>query len=216
MLKHQKMTAEQYLAQVEPAMRHLFDGIESYLERYRRIHWPTQARNSEELALGMRELEEWFAGQFSLSVLCGAVLLIADQVIDACSRNTTIPPACASFAAAESARFCVGRDVHGLPLGTIIRAGRHQFAHWQEEHEWDSDDKRPAGFNPFVQGVFDQLRRVHESNSLSDLVYDLGNDFYRSPSAIRADSLLLTEMGWTTYDGYVADMRNMLGIADGR
>lgn len=212
MLTHQRMTAEQYIAQVEPAMRHLFDGIETYLEKFRRIHWPSEAKSREELDQGMRELEEWFGGQFSLSVLCGAALQIAAQGIGVCSRNSTIPASCSSFAFPEHARFCVGRDVRGLPIGTLVCAGRHQFAHWQDERP--RDEKGRAGFSKFTQGVFDHMTRVRYNDPLMDLGYDLGNDFYRG-TAIRADSLLLTEMGWTTYDRYFADMRDMLDCANG-
>lgn len=210
MLQHQQVTGEEYLAQVEPAMRHLFAGINSYLEQYRRIHWPSEARNQEELAQGMKDLEAWFGGQFSLSVLCGAVLQIAATGLEVCSRNTAIPAACSSFASAETARYCVGRVVHGLPLGSLILAGRHQFAHWPHERE---RDEKGAGFSQFVQGVFDHLLQVHYNDPLMDLVYDLGNNFYQG-TAIRADSLVLSEMGWTTDEQCLADMRDMLNCTD--
>lgn len=112
-------------------MRHLFDGINSYLEQYRRIHWPSEARTREELQQGMQELEEWFAGQFSLAVLCGSVLHIAAQALTACSSNSTIPSTCSPFASTEMARYCVAREVRGLPIGTLVCAGRHQFTHWE-------------------------------------------------------------------------------------
>jgi hypothetical protein len=211
MLEHQRITPEQYLAQVESAVRHLFDGIGTYLERYHRIHWPSQAKDRAELELGMKELAEWFAGQFSLSVLCGAVLQIAAQALEVCSTNSEIPPECEPFAQAEMARYCVGRRVHGLPIGTIVCAGRHQFAHWEEEH---TRDEKSAGFSKFVEGVFHRLNLQHQS-SLMDLVYDLGNEFYRG-EPIRADSLMLTELSWTTYDRYLADMQDMLAVRGDR
>lgn len=213
MLTHQRMSPERYLGKVEPAMRHLFAAIEDYLERSRNTPSPLNARSQEEHRQAMAALEGLIEEEFSVSVLCGSVIVIADQIIDVCSTNVTIPTLCESFTEAESARFCIGRERHGLPLGAIIHAGRHQFTHWKDEREWDV--KRRAGFSKFTQGVFDHLLHVRYNDPLMDLVYDLGNEFYRGSSPIRSTSLLLTELGWTGYNQYLTDMQDMFDLSLG-
>src|SRR5262245_34445686 len=95
--KIRRMTGEVYLAQAETAARHSFNGIGNYLERFPHIHSSTEARTQEELALDMKELEDWSAGQFSLGVLCGGILQLAAQGLEMCSTNGTIPPSCAAL-----------------------------------------------------------------------------------------------------------------------
>jgi hypothetical protein len=206
MLAHQRMTAEDYLVQSEPAMRHLFDGIVACNEKCP-LHWPSEARTAEEHAQAMCELETWMAGSFARSILCGAILEISSQAIQACSQNSSIPAMCKPFTDPKKhAVFCVGRLIHGLPLGVLILAGRHQYVHWIEERE---RDETGAGFHRFVQGVFDVLQRAHENNPFMDLAYGLGNTFYQG-DAIRADFIIQSEIGWTNYERHLADMREML------
>jgi hypothetical protein len=202
-----RITRDEYLAQVEPAVRYLFDGIGSYIDRFKRLRWPSQARTKDELAESMKELESWMAGEFSLAVLCGSVLQLAAQGLKLCSHNAVIPPSCSAFASAEHAPFCVGRELYGLPLGVFVCAGRHQFAHWEDERRIDEAGR--VGFSPFVEAVFNTLLYAHRHDPLKDMVYDLGNDFYGG-TPIRSDSLMLEDMGWTTYELYLADMREML------
>jgi hypothetical protein len=45
-----QMTAAHYLAQVEPAVRHQFEGIESYLDQFRRIRRVSQAKKEDRKA----------------------------------------------------------------------------------------------------------------------------------------------------------------------
>jgi hypothetical protein len=66
-----------------------------------------------------------------------------------------------------------------------------------------------TGFNEFVKGVFNHLAGVFHDDVLNDLIYELGNDFYGG-TPIRASTLVLNEIRWTTYDRYIVDMRDML------
>lgn len=195
------MTADRFLEQTAAAMRHTFEGVEGYLDRYRHIRWPSKGRTPEELADGMRDLEEWFAGEFSLAVLCGAILQIAAQGLKICSTNSVIPASCSAFATQTTARYCVGREIHGLPVGAIVCAGRHQFAHWEDEHT--------HGFNKFVRGVFDHLAGVFANDPTNDMVFVLGHEFFGGVP-IRALPLVLDEIGWTKYERYRVDMQDML------
>lgn len=197
------MTPDQYLARSEQATRHIFDGIRDYLERYRQLHWPAQARNQSELSTALRDLEAWRVSEFALAVLCGAVLQIADAGIDACCHNQTIPVTCAPFATMQTARYCVGREVHGLPLGAIIHFG----VHWASR----STDDRAPGCSTFTDAVFNRLLYVYYESRT-----DFGRqetDAYRG-QPMRVDSLVLTTIGWTSYDAYVTDMRDMLRRRD--
>lgn len=197
------MTPEHYLAQSEQATRHIFDGIRDYLERYRQLHWPAQARNQAELSIAIQDLEAWRVSEFALAVLCGAVLQIADAGIDACGHNQVIPVTCAPFATTETARYCVGREVHGLPLGAIVHFGRH----WASR----STDDRTHGCSTFTNAVFDRLLDIYYESSADPARQE--TDAYRG-QPMRADSLVLTTIGWTSYDAYVADMQDMLRRRD--
>lgn len=203
------MPADAFLRKTDGAVRHLFAGIGEYVERYQTLPSPLHAPTLEYRNSAMQALERWMdIDVFSLSVLCGAVLQIADKGLDVCSTNTKLPKSCAAFAGRGEAKYCVGRDVHGLPLGAIIHAGRNQHEHWNEEEA----DHPSGGFHRFVEGVFGHLVQVYYSDTLMDLTYGLGNPFAGLRRS-RADSLLLTTIRWTTFDQYERDMRSMLDVS---
>ena len=54
--------------------------------------------------------------------------------------------------------------------------------------------------------VFSALDRSFSDNPFSDLAFDLGNPTIN----IYAGEVLLTALGWTTYDTYLAEMKELL------
>jgi hypothetical protein len=92
-------------------------------------------------------------------------------------------------------RFCTGRERYGVPTGLIVYAGRNQYAHW--------DEKEP---HKATRRVFSALDHSFSDNPFSDLAFDLGNPTIN----IYAGEVLLTALGWTTYDTYLAEMKELL------
>jgi hypothetical protein len=147
----------------------------------------------------------------SLSVLCGSILQLADIGLYLCSPGGDLPEHFSQRGISTSfAKYSVGREVHGLPIGFYIHAGRNQFAHWGDEEELDPDRRWPAGFHPFVQTVFDHLLEVHYGHPFADLVYNLGNDSYGG-APVRATNIVREVLGWDNYVAYAADMASMIG-----
>jgi hypothetical protein len=166
------------------------------------------AGSRDAFAESMNALNEWMAVDvFSLAVLCGAVLQIADKGIEVCSANKTIPKSCATFVRSQNlARYCIGRQIRGLPMGAIVHGGRNQDQHWNEE----DTHAVGGGFHPFTAGVFHALALAYSDEMLMDLVYVLGGHGLSGPPRSRADSIVLTTLKWTNYDSYIRDMRLML------
>jgi hypothetical protein len=102
----------------------------------------------------------------------------------------------------------VGREIHGLPLGAIVHAGRNQDQHWNTEDV----DLVDGGFHPFTAGVFRRLVQAYYSEPLMDLVFVLGNRGFSGPPKSRADSIVLSVLRWTNYPVYIRDMKEILGV----
>ncbi|MGE5814565.1 MAG: hypothetical protein ACM36C_08775 [Acidobacteriota bacterium] len=192
--------AYRYLTQSERGARHVFDGIAVYLHQYGNLRWPALAKNTTELASALEDVANWRVAESALTVLCGAVLQIADMGLDACSTNESIPVACSGFTDPALARFCVGRDVHGLPLGAIVHFGRCRMG-GTEQHTPEC--------RTFMNGVFDHLLHLYYTDGVTDPAREPAAGAYRG-QPIRTDALVLSTIGWTSYDRYLRDMRLML------
>jgi hypothetical protein len=93
-------TATEYLAKTESAVRHLFEGIDSYLEILRIAVNPVfvtsapsgpvqdaefeawQIENVESLVAARQAEQEFIAESFALDTLSGAVLQVAEKALD--------------------------------------------------------------------------------------------------------------------------------------
>lgn len=192
-------TPNRYLTQSERGARHVFDGIAVYLHQYRNLRWPAHAKNTTELASALEDVANWRVAESALTVLCGAVLQIADMGLDACSSNESIPVACSGFTDPALARFCVGRDVHGLPLGAIVHFGRSWMG---------GTEQSTPGCRTFMNGVFDHLLHLYYSDGVADPAPEPAGGYRGQP--VRTDALVLSTIGWTSYERYLRDMRQML------
>jgi hypothetical protein len=143
--------------------------------------------------------------------LCGSLLQVANTGLRMCSFNNVIPPSCVAVTSdLRMAKYCVGREVCGLPIGALIHAGRNQATHWDDEQEYDASSRRPAGFNAFTQAAFDHLAREHWGDMFLDLAFALGNDWYGGiPN--RAASLFHL-FRWHDQAAFNADLCDMLGV----
>jgi len=132
-------------------------------------------------------------------MFAGAILEAAYMAIRLYSRNTAIPASCASFVRPGQRTvlpFCIGEERHGVPTGLIIYAGRNQYAHWDEE-----------SLKPVSEAVFAGLNDAFYDHPFADLAFDLGNPTI----PIYAREILVTALGWTTYERYLAEMKRLLG-----
>ena len=164
---------EDYLKGTEPAVQHMFAALEVYraitprpsVDKYKkndgRIHLTgdeaTQFLHDEIDAMGL---------DVAKATLSGGIVQVAYSGIKQYSRNTEIPASCHHFDIPTDrgkAKFCIGREIHSLPIGLIIYAARIQYNHWEEG--------TPS--NPTARAIFRYLSSVRMDDPWHDLVYEL-------------------------------------------
>ncbi len=191
------VSLESYLAETEHAVRHLLTGINYYESMLTGVMPPSQANNIDEVKFYMERAESYFGCSVSEAALCGAILQIAFMGIYQFSTNNAIPAHSSTLVKpgnGKAIRFCVGRLVHDIPIGLIIYAGRNQFNHWDD----------PSFDYPTTQ-VFLALNRAYHDSPMFDMAYEL--DY--PARTVKANHLVLNEMGWRTYEQYSLDMKSL-------
>lgn len=189
---------ESYLAETEHAVRHIFTGIDYYENLLRGVTPPTQTKNMDEVTRYLELAKQYFGYSMSEATLCGAVLQIAFMAIFLFSKNNTIPTTSSRYVKPENKKavpFCIGRPVHGIPIGLIIYAGRNQFNHWEDK-----------SFDHPTTQVFEALMLAYYDNPMFDMAYQLE---FPAPM-IKANHLVLNELRWKDYDHYSTDMKNLV------
>jgi hypothetical protein len=183
-------TPDEYFQRTEHAVRHAYAGIE--------VCWSIYEATQQKL--WGRELGyELGKAQFSTAIFAGSILQVAYTAIRAFSQNSSVPANCATLVERPNntvVKFCIGKERNTVPIGLIIYAGRHQYAHWGEEEE-------PT--NPVVVKVFDALTIAFLKNSWSDLAFDVGNPTI----PVYSGEILLTALKWSSYDKYLGDMKEL-------
>lgn len=212
-------SAAEYIAKTESAMRKFFDGIDSYLEVLRRSPNPffvtsnTEAAdfyaqheewtkdNQHSIAASLEAQEKYAAELFAQATLCGAVLQVAAKALECYSKNTDIPSEWSPVIKPKQkpVRFCVGRLIHGVPLGLVIYAARNQHTHFGD-----------AKLNEPNLTVFERLATNHgiqSSQPFRHPAFDLQN-----PGLVSFASNCTALIGWRSYEAYEKDLRVLLGI----
>lgn len=219
---------ETYIAKTESAVRKLFEGIESYqmlLEpiplmpyskpqpgRAKQLDEYNAWREQNELAVkASKEARRKFSEEsFAISVLCGAVLQVAEKAIECCSKNEHVPESARPLVEQERhgiskvckniKRFCIGREVYGIPIGLIIYAGRNQHIHFNARPLMDIN-----------VNVFERLALRYEEEAGAGSAFDLNN-----PHLVSCASNVTHILGWRSgdardaYDAYAADLKELL------
>jgi hypothetical protein len=207
-----------YLKETERAVWQLFDGLAYYRRLLDEMHVPvfitdipfddkdewTKAfehwheENREVIEKSRRKSQEYLGLSFSNATLCGSVLQIASMGISSISKNIVIPDSCKSFVdeGQEGVRYCIGREVRGLPIGIIIYAARNQYNHWE--------DPKPRRI---TQAVFDGLALGHGYGPIRDPAFDLSN-----PSLTIYTHNILALLEWHSYHDYYSDMQALICI----
>lgn len=214
-------TPAEYLQKTESAVRRLFDGIESYTEILRQNPTPAfvadqttdadfndqleswEQENRGAIEASLKAQHEYLAESFARSTLCGAVLQVAAKALECHSQNDIVPAEWSSVIrpGEKVVRFCIGRQVRGVPLGLIIYAGRNQHIHFE-----DQDLREPN------RTVFEWLATKHGYSStrqFRDPAFDLQNE-----QVVSFASNVMDFIGWQTYDAYFDDLRALVLGAD--
>lgn len=212
-------SAAEYIAKTESAMRKLFEGIDSYSEILRRHphsvfvtsytnntdsaaqyeEWAKE--NQHSIAASLDAQKEYIAESFAQATLCGAVLQVAAKALECYSKNTVILSEWSPVIKPEQkpVRFCVGRLLHGVPLGLVIYAARNQHTHFGD-----------AKLNEPNLTVFERLATNHgiqSSQPFRHPAFDLQNT-----GLVSFASNCTALIGWRLYEAYEKDMRVLLEI----
>jgi hypothetical protein len=195
-----------YFHQTEHAVKHAYAGLDSCWEYYRQAlqHWdigqvgqPMTPERKAALDKYLEQAGRYFDLKFSEAMFAGAILQVAYMAIRLYSRNATIPISCTSIVPPSkkaAIRFCIGKEVRGVPTGLIVYAARNQYNHWDEEpHE-------------VTKNVFGALSAAFYSNMLADLAFDFSNPTIN----VYSNEVLLVALGWQSYDTYLAEMNSLL------
>lgn len=202
--------SEGYFRETEHVVQHLYAGLDSCWSYYQQAleHWDisqvSQPLTPERHAALNRYLElagKYFDLKFSEAMFAGGILQVAYMGIRLYSHNKTIPASCVALVSPShkpAIPFCIGAECHGIPIGLIVYAARNQYNHW--------DDEEP---HKVTKNVFDALSAAFYHNVLADLAFELSNPTIN----VYANEVLLTALGWRSYDTYLAEMRALLASA---
>jgi len=199
--------AKDFLFDTEPAVSHLFDGLATYDSN----RPPSILRYVDETGLVKMSKEEnqtfleahesFFALEFARATLAGSILQVAYLGLKQFSPAGGLDAKCAKFGVAQGTtaqKLCIGREVHGIPIGLLIYAGRIQYNHWE--------DGQPSG--AVAKKVFRELVLAYYDDMNFDMAYELT---YPSPRPV-SHYIVRLELGWHIYSEYASDMRSMLEI----
>lgn len=207
------MTPEGYLTLTEPVVTSLYDALKKsdviiegvpsifdYQDSDGVIRMPKDV--SQEIA---DKFGEYLFYGFSRATVCGSILQIAYMGIKLFSTNASVPESCKGIGFNAStdiqdgtlaAKYCIGRDIHNLPIGILIFASRNQYNHWEEGRNLRSPTKE----------VFEELYNRYSSKATADLIFALGHG---EPEP-KSHYIVLNELRWTTYDEYLNDMNSLI------
>lgn len=211
-------TIEEYLDRTESASQKLFEGISSYLDilsdsvpltflsstfdqAQLEKEYSQWKKVNEEALRARREAERAFVAEsFALSNLCGAVLQMASMGISQFSTKQPVPSAFQGMMEERWSvtKYCIGREIRGVPIGMVILAGRNQYNHF---------DERPKLKNP-AKRVFELLAYMgkdEQGKPLIDPAFNLHND-----RLICFASNITGLLEWRSYEDYREDMMGML------
>lgn len=197
---------EGYFRDTEPAVRHMFEALHEYdavtvppvLGKYANRRGVVTMHN-DQMVEYMKDLSSSFALDFAKATLCGSIAQVAYIALKQYSENEVIDDACVALAVAQAspaAKFCVGRRVHGIPLGLLIYATRVQYNHWEEG--------TPKSAVP--KAVFNALHQHYANDPTFDMAYVLN---WPSPRPV-AHHIIRHELSWMSYGDYINDMQQAL------
>lgn len=201
-----RLSLDEYLKSMEPAVRAQFELLNWY---YALTTPPPLVTDETGLVQWTEENRKWFERineigdlEYAKAMLCGGIAQVAYIAIKEYSQNDSVDESDATdfsiSSQAPAVKFCIGRRVHGIPLGLLVYAARIQYNHWE--------DGTPT--NPVAEAVFRKLYNHHRTNPMFDLAYMLDWPIHRPVTHY----VLRGEMGWRSYDHYINNIREMLDV----
>lgn len=210
------ITKLEYLNQTEHASKSLFSAIGEYKDLIRLSVPPgTTFRHNGEEGGFEKQFEAWrnqshvkeqhevadyareeFRGQlFSMHVISGSILQIACKAIELFSKHETSQDQyselftdCSKGQIKNASKFCIGREIQGIPIGLIIFAGRNQYNHIEAG----------SSLNQLNKNIFN---RIADKDDYINPSFDLDNEGITSYS-----SNIRSHIGWSNYENYYDDM----------
>ncbi len=199
------MSFESHLKAIGPAVTHFFSALDEYYETplpniYDYVGEDGVVRmTKEENEIFLQQTIEYMDLDRARAIAAGAILQTAFKTIKLHSEHTVEPEPSLDLDIPKkhlAERFCIGRKVHGIPIGLIIYAGRIQYNHWEEGEPW----------NKIARSVLRKLYIVHLENPLFDLAYDLE---FPAPKPL-SHYVVRLELKWRSCNDFEKDMTNML------
>lgn len=196
----------EYLSKTESAVKHLFIGIDGYknlfidqpvfsrshsgIDDFYNQHHEYVKDHQDEFHAAELRLEKFFSEEWSMSVLCGAVLQMADKAIEIFSNDResnldNLAQELKRVVGKNHKKYCIGRIISEIPLGLIILAGRNQHMHY------DDDNLHDPGKTVFeILANSGEFPKIERNRSLSSSVIAL--------------------LGWNKYSDYESALRTLL------
>ncbi len=224
------VTKERYLEETEHAMVSFFNIITEYQElaemsvppirTYRGIEdesieamvraheeWLELPENREAQEFSAYARDEYRSKYFSMYVTSGTILQTACKGIDLFSENNVIESEYDELfdgvndrAKENVKRYCIGREVNGVPIGLIIYAGRNQYNHIEAGSKLTRLNKN----------IFNRLAsELPYTTTNMDPGLDLTN-----PALDCYSANIRHILGWNSYESYKRDMKTLLGVGD--
>lgn len=205
-------TIEEYLHRNESALRQLLEASHSYIHILKNAPSPTfvssapangnvqaliaawVADNETAINTSLAAQRRFIAESVARAAICGSILQITYMAVQLYSTNEVIPPAFQSVVVPKNAsKFCIGREIRGVPVGLIIYAGRNQHNHMDEMR-----------LSPLNETVFEYLTTRYIEN-VRDPAFDIQK---RNLLAYAANIVSLLE--WEKYETVRDELMSML------
>lgn len=156
-------------------------------------------KNKEDKEMIFQANYKYLIEAFTNGIVAGSVLQIAAKAIDYYSKNTTVPDEWTQKfrRALLPHRFFVGRTVHTVPVGLIIFCGLNQYT--------NAAGRTTEQLN---REVFSRLG-VHSGQFEFQAFVDRSSEFRDLHSEYFA-ARVLNILGWSDYENYFEDMREIL------
>ncbi|MCX4187118.1 hypothetical protein [Methylophaga sp. OBS4] len=130
------VSAESYIKSTEPAVQLIFMGLQLYryltprpaLEQYREEDGGIKMTHGQAQGFLKDEVDA-MSLDTAKATLSGAIIQVACSGLNQHSTEIKIPKELNITMDQTKAKFCVGRTVHGLPLGLVVYAARIQYNH---------------------------------------------------------------------------------------
>lgn len=217
------ITKDKYISETEHAVRNFFDCIGHYTElikmgvspcttfrygteeefqsEYKEWMSRPEIRDAHEIAEMARE--EYRAQFFSMHAVSGSILHIACKAVELFSTSTELDSkyshllsGCTTNLKKKASKFCLGRDIRGIPLGLVILAGRNQYNHIEAGSDLD----------PLNKNVFEALATTHDyGQDILNPAFDLDNE-----GLVSYSSNIRGVIGWNSYESYISDINDLL------